>query len=369
MLNVKVHPDIYSPHMAQVYSGLYDLAEEGKITLKFTSRVDNNIKKSARNSVLCLQISDSESGQIRTVCFDMFDGCEISSVERLRLCHVYVKRSYFDEYINKLDISDRKKIIRYGLNYECRSRNESNILKRLLIFHLASNSFSKNPIFFLKHFLSEVTRHLLLIYDIRKFGFKPRSVGDFLVQPSEPAELKILFQTRLWTSQDCPRISEGQLKEINDRRVNTVRSLKKKFGKQFVGGLIYTDFAKKNYPDCCLPAETTNREHYINLVKKCLVCVTTTGLHDSIGFKLPEYLAASRCIVTEPLKYQLPVSLKEGKNYLSFCTPEECVEACEKLLANPQFANQMRYENHEYYLNEVEPSALVYKCLKAAMSL
>ena len=195
------------------------------------------------------------------------------------------------------------------------------------------------------------------------------SVADFVVRPDEPAELKILFQTRLWTSQDCPRISEGQLKEINDGRVNTVRSLKRKFGKQFLGGLICTDFAKTHYPDCCLPVEETNRKNYLNLVKKCLICVTTTGLHDSIGFKLPEYLAASRCIVTEPLKYQLPVSLKEEKHYLSFRTPEECVEACEKLLADPHFANQMRYENYKYYLNEVEPSALVYKCLRTAMSL
>ena len=82
-----------------------------------------------------------------------------------------------------------------------------------------------------------------------------------------------------------------------------------------------------------------------------------------------EYLAASRCIVTEPLKYQLPVSLIEGKNYLSFRTPEECVGACERLLSDPEFADQMRYENHKYYLNEVEPSVLVYRCLETAMSL
>src|SRR6266571_4421741 len=224
MLNVKVYPDSYSPHIAQVYSGLYDLAKEGKIILEFTSRVDNNIKKSVRNSVLCLQIFDTESGRIHTVCIDMFDGYEISSVERLRLCDIYFKRSYYDKYINNLDVADRKKILPYGLNYECRSRNERDILKRLFIYHLASNSFSKNPIIFVKHFSIEVIKHVLLKYDIRRFDLKPISVRDFVVRPSEPAELKILFQTRLWTSQDCPRISEGQLKEINDRRINTVRS-------------------------------------------------------------------------------------------------------------------------------------------------
>ena len=152
-------------------------------------------------------------------------------------------------------------------------------------------------------------------------------------------------------------------------RVNTLRSLKREFGERFVGGLVPNDVARQNYPMLCVTSEVTRRINYLDVVRKCLVCVTTTGLHDSIGGKVPEYLAASRCIVTEPLKYQLPVSLIEGKNYLSFRTPEECVGACERLLSDPEFADQMRYENHKYYLNEVEPSVLVYRCLETAMSL
>jgi hypothetical protein len=369
MLEVKVYPDLYSPHTTQVYSGLYDLAEDGKILLEATSRFDGNIKRAARNSVLCLQVSDTESGRTRTVCFDLFDGCEISSVERLRLCDVYLKRSYYDKYIDALDHVDRKKIMPYGLNYECRSRNEREIFRRLFIFHSANGSFSKDPLHSLKDFSSGVLRYLLLKTDLDILGLKPMSIGDFVVQPDEPAELKILLQTRLWTSRECPRISDSRLKEINDMRVNTVRSLKRKFGGQFLGGLLPTDAARRDYPDLCVPMGSTKRRAYMDAVKKCLVCVTTTGLHDSIGFRLPEYLAASRCIVTEPLKYQLPVSLIEGTNYLSFRTPDECVRACERLLASPQLANQMRYENHKYYLNEVEPAALVHKCLTTAMSL
>jgi len=368
MLKVKVYPDLNSRHIAQVYSGLYDLAKEGKIDLEFTSRVDNRIKRSVRNSVLCIQITDSDNGQVRNVCFDMFDGCEISSVERLRLCDVYFKRSYYGEYIETLNTADRKKILPYGLNYECRSRNESDVLKRLFIFYAANSSFSKNPKILLKDFSRELVRHLLLKYNVDIRGLKPLSIDEFLARPTEPAELKILFQTRLWTSEECPRIGEGRLKEINKMRVDTVRSLRKRFGQLFVGGLIPNDLSKQYFPDLCLAVEKTDRRNYIDLVKKCLVCVTTIGLHDSIGGKLPEYIAASRCIVTEPPRYQLPVSLIEGKNYLAFRTPEECVGACERLIADPQFADQMRHENHKYYLCEVEPSALVHKRLKTAMS-
>ena len=368
MLNVKVYPDTIYRHFEQIYTGLFDLAKEEKITLDITSRIDNRIKRSSRNFVLCIQIFDSENRQARTVGFDMFDGYEISSMERLKICDVYFKRSYYDKYVETLDDNDRKKILPYGLNYECRSRNQKDIIKRLLLVHAANNSFFRNPAIFLKDFSRELVKDLLLKYNIHLLNLKPISTDEFLVKPCEPTELKILFQTRLWTPDDCPRISEGQLQEINDMRVNTLLSLKREFGERFVGGLVPNDLARQHYPELCLTSEVTRRINYLGLVKKCLVCVTTTGLHDSIGGKLPEYLAASRCIVTEPLKYQLPVSLIEGKNYLSFSTPEECVEACERLLSDPEFAKQMRYENHKYYLNEVEPSVLVYRCLKTAMS-
>lgn len=368
MLNVKVYPDLNSRHIAQVYSGLYDLAKNGRINLEFTSRIDDRIKKSVRNSVLCIQVSDSETGRVRTICFDMFDGCEISSIKRLELCDVYFKRSFYDKYINSLHSADRKKILPYGLNYECRSRNESHILKRLLIFHSASSSFSKSPRIFIKDLSRELIRHWLLKYNIGSSNLKPLSVQEFLSQPDEPAELKILFQTRLWTPQECPRISEEQLNGINNTRIETLRSLKRRFGERFIGGLVPNDLARQRYPDLCLAIEKTSRRNHIQAIKRCTVCVTTTGLHDSIGGKLPEYLAASRCIVTEPMKFQLPVPLIEGKNYLSFSSPEECVRACEKLLDDAQSAIQMRRENYQYYLSEVEPSALVYKRLKTAMS-
>ena len=368
MLHVRVYPDLNSAHASQVYSGLFELAKEGKITLEFTDEFDERIVKSARNSVLCVQVSDSEIRRMRTVCFDMFDGFEISSVERLRLCDIYFKRSFSDDYVGGLDPADRKKIVPYGLNYECRSRNEREVVKRLLISHRATRSSSKNLPSFLRYVSSGVMRYLLLRADIDLLGLKPMAVDDFVVEPGEPAESRVLLQTRLWTPEECPRIGASQLKEINDMRVDTVRSLRKRFAGRFVGGLTPTAFARQRHPDLCLEAEDTRRRTYMDAVKKCLVCVTTTGLHGSIGFRLAEYLAASRCIVTEPLGYRLPVQLKEGPNYLTFRTPQECVEACERLLADPPSANRMRHENYRYYLDEVEPSALVQKCLSTAIS-
>lgn len=367
MLNVKVYPDLYSPHHSQIYSGLSDLAKEGKIDLKFTSRFESEVKTSIPNSTLWLQVTDSENGKGRNVCFDLFDGCEISSIQRLRLCDVYFKRSFSEQSLSKLDSIDRAKVHPYGLNHECRSINERQILRRLIIFHLSRRTLFKNPGRFINHLATEIVRYFLLKLNIDVFNLKPISCYEFLVKPGEPAEPTILFQTRLWSSHETPRISESRLNELNDMRVKTVRILKNKFAGRFIGGLIPTDYARQYYPDL-LAVEKTNRRDYLNLVKRCLICVTSTGLHDSIGFKLPEYLAASRCIVSEPINFQLPVSLKEGGNYLSYRTPEECVEACEKILSNSKFADQMRQDNYEYYLEEVLPPKLLFKRLNTALN-
>jgi hypothetical protein len=369
MLKIKVYPDLYSPHMTQIYSGLYDLAKEGKINLEITARVDCRIKTSQRNSVLCIEVYDSVTALKKLVCFDMYDGCDISSVGRLELSDVYFKRSYCDKCIGTLDVLQSGKILPYGLNFECRTKNERDIFKRLFVYHRAGSTLSNSPIRFFRHVLTELVAYACLRFEIGASNIRPMSVGDMVVRPDEPAEPRILFQTRLWAQEECPRISGDQLSRINQVRVDTIRSLRRRFGRQFSGGLIPTDSARRNFPDCCLKVSEAKRRNYLNLVRKCLVCVTTAGLHDSTGFKFPEYLAASRCIVTEPPKYKLPVPVVEGRNYLAFRTPEECVSACGRLLADQQLAEQMRHENHRYYLEEVDPSALIFKRLKAAMRI
>lgn len=78
-----------------------------------------------------------------------------------------------------------------------------------------------------------------------------------------------------------------------------------------------------------------------------------------MAFKMAEYLAAGLCIVSQPLKHELPVPLIEGVNYLPFRTPEECVAQCRRLASHPSESAQMRAANLEYYRRWVAPKATV----------
>ena len=61
------------------------------------------------------------------------------------------------------------------------------------------------------------------------------------------------------------------------------------------------------------------------MVKESDICITTTGLHRSIGWKFAEYIAASKAIVTEKLNYSPGTELKANTNFLEFDTSEELI--------------------------------------------
>ncbi|MFG7388542.1 hypothetical protein ACGO3R_10875 [Lactococcus lactis] len=119
---------------------------------------------------------------------------------------------------------------------------------------------------------------------------------------------QILFLTRTW---------ENSPKEINEFRASSIRLLKKKFGNHVIAGFKPTAYAKANFKDCLVPNILTKRKNYLQLVKESDICITTTGLHRSIGWKFAEYIAASKAIVTEKLNYSPGPELKANVNFLN----------------------------------------------------
>lgn len=348
MLRLKVCPDTDVRHVSPIYAGLYDLEAQGKIKLKFTYKFPDEIRNSKSYNTLYLSVEDLNNSKFRNICFDMSDSGKIGAVDRLRECDIYFKRSYQRHSLYTFGRNLRKKVYPYGLYYPCRSSHERHILQRYLIYHSINNNLFKHPVRSFKDISVKLIRASLPRSNILSFQLYPPLVRELEVDPKERAEPKILFQTRLWEPTERRKLNPNRLRQMNDMRANTVKALRSEFGNRFIGGVSHTPFAKENYPDC-LASEKTDKANYMGLVRKCLIGVTTTGLHNSIGAKLPEYLAASRCIITEPLEYELPVSLKEGKNYLPFKTPEECVEMCKRILDDQEFANEMRYNNYKYY--------------------
>lgn len=365
MIRVSIYPLSNSYYASQIYSGLFDLAASGEIALRYVAKPHEYIRErswgKARNSrIAYIEIIDNDRNLIK-VCYDMLDGPEIISLSGLEKCDVYFKRSYSREYtFEDNDIWEKDhpewkdKVQPYGLNFPSSSQHEFHELRKTLIFIHANRLYRHHPAEALHMIARAVLRKKATINPLVE------------IPPETKAEPLILYQTRLFEpSSDEYR---DEVENLNITRVNLVRALKKEFGCRFRGGLIPNKQTEGKYNDL-LTSEDTSREGFFKLNKACLIVVFTRGKRQSTGWRLPEHLAMSRCIVSQPLAYQLPDPLVDGKNYILFNNPDECISACYKILTNEDLAQQMRIDNFNYYQNYVKPSSLIRNTIEKAISV
>lgn len=177
---------------------------------------------------------------------------------------------------------------------------------------------------------------------------------------------KIIFFTRLWDEKE-PGLNadlQEERKIINQARIEIIRALKQQYGAMFIGGLNDTPLSQAMAPDLIMPNTYTNRNKYIALLHSCDICIGSMGLHESIGWKTGEYVAAAKAIVHDPFRYSVPGDFLPGKNYLEYRTAEECITAVQKLVEDPQLLLSMKTANQEYYRNYLKPDVLIANTLK-----
>lgn len=178
---------------------------------------------------------------------------------------------------------------------------------------------------------------------------------------------RILFLVRAWDPQGfagCTAERIAHYTEVNEMRAACVRALRQAFGPMFTGGFSHTAFAKKHFPDLLAPDPAlTSKRQYLRLLAEHPICVTSGGLHRSLGWKLGEYVALSKAIVTERLAFEVPGGFAEGKNYLSYADAEGCVAAVNRLVHDQALRGSMMQSNRDYFLNHLRPDRLMANAL------
>jgi hypothetical protein len=345
-----------SNHVQQIYCGLELLAKTNKIQL--TQKFDKQSDIYKENSQKPYSI---HSGGVKLyvnnnvkLYYDINDGEKLDS-EGLQWCHYYFKRSFLPLIHNA--ISD--KIKPFDLNYMIKTNHIS--------WQAIQRSWKMSTGF-------ERIKNILRESDIfNKISYLPRLSELYLIpEPEKP--FKVLFLCRLWepTKDDYLTLTNEQIEdriEINKMRVECIRALKNEFKDEFVGGLSPTEYALEHYPDIVFTNKNvTQKRNYIASLKQFSVCIATTGLSNSIGWKFGEYIALSKAIVSEKLMFETSGKLTKDVNYLEFTTVDECVAQVHKLRSNKNIIEKMMQDNHKYYLNHLAPQELLLSTLKYAIS-
>lgn len=274
--------------------------------------------------------------------------------EALEVSDAYFKRSYVDEIV---PAHYKTRVHPLGLNYE--------------LYAGGWNRYEVARFVFRKHLLHHVPKELCVrIAELLSLSFLP-TVMNMSSPPSSQQDPRVLFMARAWDPNgegiELSADQKIEREQINETRACCIDLLRKEFGVRFYGGFARTAYAKDKYGSLLLEDEAVSgKRNYISLLRGYPICIATTGLHGSIGWKMAEYVAFSKAVVSEKLHCEVPGNFDVGKNYFEFRTPEECLQETMKLFENSQLRVQMMRNNWEYYKTQLAPDQLIMRTLSIA---
>ena len=346
------------PHVQQIYTGLSMLHRSGLIDLTQELRPQRparyGVAHHLRNAVAAhttVVLNDAV-----TVHYDMHDAQEID-VRDLDMCNQYFKRSFCSSYVSGLP-HGAEKVLPFGLNYQ--------VLPAFADWFAARRALglprgAMGRMFSLQEAL-----------DARNWRrFYPR-VREMESLPDQTLAPRVLFLVTAHDPLDDPDRSRAKIEErtrANESRAQCIRLLRKELGAMFLGGFSHSQYSMRRYRDCLTAdARVAEKESYIRTLKSHSICVATTGLHGSIGWKFAEYVACSKAILSERLTYAVPGDLTPGRNFLEFGSPTECVELAHRLIENRDLRDAMMTRNFEYYRASLRPDVLMLNSLTTALA-
>jgi len=354
-----------SSHLAQVYAGFALLQRRGVVRLVQECRTWDYVDatqpphlRDARFAHLLVVVNDGFR-----LYYDAHD-CPHIDVEMAGQADFYFKRSYASRHVPE---NLRDKVFPLGLNYPvCADGFDRFELHRSLFFAARRSNWRQMPKHLARNLLRCASQALSL-----PLVFVP-TMDAMNDRPRPDQEPRIVFLTAAWAPDESLEPHSEKMLErrrLNERRAECIRRLRQRFGDRFVGGFSPTRHAVREFPDVLMSDPRLSiRRNYLNLLRSCSIGIATAGLHGSIGWKMGEYVAFAKAIVSERLNHEVPGDFRCGRNYLEFSDSEQCADAVGKLMCDHQLRHQMMQDNRCYYESFLRPDAMVLRTLKIALA-
>lgn len=348
---IKIHVETNSEHVAQLYTGFGELHQQGVVSVEWCRQ-----RKLSASPYAKPRLRVVLNGQTR-ILYDMSDTHIIDTQIDSNSIDLIFKRTFRASYVKQL--RNHNRVFPLGLNYFVLSTHDQGIRRALW----ADGRVGK-----LKLLLKRLSLpSKILGLDSSTYN---SSIASFEAMPNMHPSAPILFAARLWKPY---RVSDSEKKDeriyLNELRINLVRALRREFGNRFIGGIQPDEYSSSIAPDCLLhDRQEALKSNWQKKIKQAAVCITTNGLKGSWGWKLAEYVAASRSIVSECNDIVVPGGFEEGMNFLAFNSIDDCIENTAKLIADDGQRYQMMLNNARYYHSYLRPDMLVLNSLIVALT-
>ncbi|MGY5850376.1 glycosyltransferase [Salegentibacter sp. F14] len=273
------------------------------------------------------------NGKETKIVIDALDSPGIS-VKELKWCNIYGKVNY-----NKLTLpntlSEKIKILGPSFGIRIWSIPET------IFFSLSNYYKSKDRIYLKKYFFTSYWRQYKRL-PYKKYLKAYKSKNNY-----------IYFISSLWKNEP----------ETNELRSKFIKACKEIEEIEFEGGfaprsdkneLIYSDLIDKRIP----PSQ------YLKRIKKSFVVFNTPAVQQCHGWKLAEFLALGKAIITTSYTNELPEPLKHGihVHYVN-PTEEEIKEVIRKIFNDEVYRNRMEKNSKEYFNQYLTPKKSIQRLL------
>lgn len=342
-LKVTLIASSQASHLQQIYTGFAALARAGLIHLRL-NRPDG-AKEPDPGPFKCIAVVNGG----RRIAYDLKDN-HLADLALLNRVDAYYKRSYSCPR-QGLSSAEAGKIHPLGLNYEV---YPDHVDVRGAVHQWCCRSGMKRA--------RGLLRPLKLMPK-----FVPRQT-TFEPSPGDRTDPFVVFITRVWDPENFHPHANSDAHDrhsVNEMRAACISALRQHFGQRTIAGLIQSDYAARHYPHLQIAnAKLTMKASFQKILRRAAVCVTTTGLHRSIGWKMGEYVALGKAIVSEPMSCDLPGDFRADQNYLAFDSPDQCVAQADRLLTATDQMTEMMQANRAYYQDCLRPDRLILNTLK-----
>ena len=157
----------------------------------------------------------------------------------------------------------------------------------------------------------------------------------------------VFFLSTLWYSDEWNKNDEG----LNARRSNFIRACKELDGVEFEGGLVSQGKDRSSeelFADCL--CEGVAMKEWMEKTKRSALVFNTPAFWDCHGWKLGEYLAMGKAIVSTPLSNDLPAPLEHGKNIHFVENDKEAMkDAIQYIVTHPEYRMKLEQGAREYW--------------------
>jgi hypothetical protein len=295
----------------------------------------------------CLSFIHSTGTRETRIVIDPGDGATIRNHEGLEWCDVYAKINFAPSVVPKEYVH---KCVAIGPSFAIKMWQPTEALGMALRNYRTCVDYSRsapNANGSLLHFANYRRQYK---YRLPLKTYTPvRSKDDY-----------IFFIASLWDD-------AGGL-GVNERRVIFVESCKAIAPGKFEGGFLPSQHMSNSDRVRCSRHMADRRipfPEYIEKTKASALVFNTPAMWSCHGWKLGEFLALGKAIISTPLTRALPVPLVHGKHIHYVDGSYESINAAvELVLTDREYREFLEANAHEYYANFLDPERVIQRLIK-----